>query len=451
MRRILLVNPTLTLQELHGLAYRLKLLTRNKSLSSILIGNNVTSHKHDVLLPTILSELDDDYDEDRDDDTIPQFSNGYDVLNYPSTYHRRLLEGLQSLALAVNGNNDTNDNTCIPTISVPHGHTTDGGYAFLMATHVLTTQSSTYQILNPSRGLSFDPIGLSYMLPRLGWEYDQPCAEYPTGTLLALTKYTANGEDMVETGLATHYLQSIHKMGSLERALGELKPWENQGLYKPSSRLYTGERTGFLTNKSREIMNVQYHNVAVCHLLHGCCVYDAAGQEIVLDNEDIKHPLQWAEDKPGVIDEYKDCSLFYGERRSRMVDVAATFSEIFQEPTVIGMMERLREVAHSSLTEVLYEDDVDAREIAKELVSDMESQCPLALRVVHALMQLGARDGETLESCMEREMAVQLKLMEGQDYQNWCQSQRNTQKEGCSWKHESVTHVRDVEIEELLG
>lgn len=43
-----------------------------------------------------------------------------------------------------------------------------------------------------------------------------------------------------------------------------------------------------------------------------------------------------------------------------MVNVYVTLLEILQETTVIGILEWLHEMQHSSLDDVFFEDDVDA-------------------------------------------------------------------------------------------
>ena len=97
-----------------------------------------------------------------------------------------------------------------PLLFLPHGAMTDGGAAFLLSSYVLATYDSPFSILNPSRGLSLDPTGLSWWWPRLGQEFEQESVPYLVGCALSLglTGYKANYQDMMETGLATHYIES---------------------------------------------------------------------------------------------------------------------------------------------------------------------------------------------------------------------------------------------------
>ena len=49
---------------------------------------------------------------------------------------------------------------------------------------------------------------MRYFLPRVGHEFDRPCKNHSwaVARILALVGYEANAEDMVATGLATHYI-----------------------------------------------------------------------------------------------------------------------------------------------------------------------------------------------------------------------------------------------------
>ncbi|KAL7537563.1 hypothetical protein ACHAWF_007648 [Thalassiosira exigua] len=77
--------------------------------------------------------------------------------------------------------------------------------------------STAFRVVNPLRGLALDLVGLSYFLPRVGHELDQPCKNHSwvVACILALTGYVANAEDMVATGLATHYVRSPHDLNIL--------------------------------------------------------------------------------------------------------------------------------------------------------------------------------------------------------------------------------------------
>ena len=165
------------------------------------------------------------------------------------------MDGMQNLALATRGDVSS---TRIPIITLPHGLVNDGGYALCMGSYMLASPDTCFAILNPSRGLAFDPIGLSFILPRLGQEFEQPVVQYPgAGMILALTGMHANAEDMMETGLATNYIESVSTLGTLERTLGNLLPWNQQAILKEPPRNHGAPRP-------KEDVNAAYRNVGSC-------------------------------------------------------------------------------------------------------------------------------------------------------------------------------------------
>jgi len=110
---------------------------------------------------------------------------GYDARSLVDTeLHEKMyvLDSMMKLARSVKGgkptshtNANANTNAAkrndtqqyvskIPFISIPHGSISDRGYALAMGSYVLATPNSRFGISNPSRGLSLDPIGLSYIL-----------------------------------------------------------------------------------------------------------------------------------------------------------------------------------------------------------------------------------------------------------------------------------------------
>ena len=99
----------------------------------------------------------------------------------------------------------------------------DGGFGLCLgASYVIATRESCFRILNPSKGLALDPVGLSYFLPRLGKEFNQPVGKNygsSCGLILGLMGYLADAADMTETGLATHYMESPTCLGLLEETL----------------------------------------------------------------------------------------------------------------------------------------------------------------------------------------------------------------------------------------
>jgi len=458
-RRIFLLNPTLTGAEMDGLAARIQLLGKNTSLSSILLANNLERDCDvDATLPTSALEMEHIAEGDRDmfmEEVLNLGSkqewitaSGYDVRDVPQMeqdHRRRMLNSMTKLAKAVKGSKFSTLNktqeyvTKIPFISAPHGLISDGGYALAMGSYVLATSESRFRIMNPLRGLSLDPIGLSYILPRLGWEFQQPSASYPVGSILALTGYEADASDMVETGLATHFIDSVGKLGSVERALSNLAPYEQQKLIREPFKRYgeTGE------NSFKGDINSKFRNAAVASLMHSVSAYDAMGQETTAARDEARF---LADEDPSLVLE-ADRASFFGDRESMLLNIAATFQDAFEkEKSVEGIMERMREHASAHASN---EEETEFVNAAKNILDDMEAQSPLALSATHKLMLIGKEATESLESCMEREKKVLLKLFDKKDFKNWAKSGA---EEGSfkDWTHKSVKEVTRDEIEELF-
>merc|ERR1712194_208190 len=96
------------------------------------------------------------------------------------------------------------------------------------------------------------------------------------------------------------------------------------------------------------------------------------------------------------------------------------------------------------------EEESEVMDIAKDMVGSIEAQSPLALQAVHRLMEEGKKKSATIEKCMERERAVQLKLLEDEDFMNWAKSGAEA-GDFTGWKHKSVADVSRDEVDELLG
>ena len=454
-----------------GLAARIQLLGRNTSLSSILLANNLEkdadADDDDITtLPTSALEMEYNAESQKDvymeeilglnssHDQKWNFASGYDphsVAKMKPDEKRHLLNSMIKLAKAVKGSKSSTLNQSeeyvskIPTITVPHGLISDGGYALAMGSYVLATSESKFRIRNPLKGLALDPIGLSYILPRLGWEFQQPSANYPVGLILGLTSYEANESDLVETGLATHFMDSIGKLGSLERALSETTPYEQQKLIRePSKRYGEGSKgSGDNRNYFKGDLNAKFRNAAVASLMHTVSAYDAMGQEVTRATDEIRF---LAEEDPSLVLEGEKAS-FFGDRESMLLNIAATFQNEFEEETSVeGIMERMRE--HSS-AQASNEEEEEFVNAAKGILEGMEAQSPLALSATYKLLRLGKEAKESLETCMERERKVQLRLFEKDDFKNWAKSGA---KEGefKDWKHISVKEVTRDEVEELF-
>mmetsp|Transcript_14768 Transcript_14768/g.20867 ORF Transcript_14768/g.20867 Transcript_14768/m.20867 type:complete len:528 (-) Transcript_14768:5-1588(-) len=460
-RRVFLRQPYMTPDEIEGLGFRIGVLSKNQSMSSILIAANDEEDNPTCFLQSVRdSERHDDgmsfIDTDLSSDRIWHVAGGYDPLEvYKSNMFEdsnavlNLLTNVQKLALSVRG--DAQE-TKIPVVTLPHGLVNDGGYALCMGSYVMATRDTSFRILNPSKGLALDPIGLSYMLPRLGWEYNQPSANYPgIGYIMALTGMEANASDMMETGLATHYIESPRFLGIMEQALADIDPWKRQALLPGDKRLM-GEP------KPKGDKNAAFRNKMIANTLHAFAQYHASGRDIWSD----KHGNYTMSREEKQLDDPSlnlDPIQFEQPRVSDLVNYGATFDEIFkEESTVHGIMERFREIANTTTSD---EEEQECIDVAADILQRMERQSPLSLSIVYRLFQMGKKRGETLESCMDREKRTQAKLFGMADYQNWAKytlQQPHDNGDGddddapsfTKWKHSSVKDVTRDEVDEII-
>jgi len=445
-RRVFLRQPHLTPEEIEGLGYRIKLLSNNEAINSVLIAAN-DGKDNPLLLPQFVRESERSVFSDAEfsNDSDWHVAGGYDPLQVfksgmyqDSNAVKRLLNNVQQLALAVRGDAKA---TKIPVITLPHGLINDGGYALCMGSYVMATNNSSFRVTHPSRGLAFDPIGLSYILPRLGWEFNQPSSNYPgVGTILALTGMEANASDMMETGLATHYVDSPKTLALLEEILAEIEPWKAQKLL-PENKRMMGEPV------STQDKNAAFRNKMVANTLHALSVYHVSGRDMWTNRAGEFHSHEQENDDPSLV---LDPTPWDDVRESDIVNYAATFEDIFaQESSVAGILESFREISSRVTAD---SEEQEGIQVAADFVNRMEKQSPLSLSVVHRMMELGKENGETLESCMEREKRVQAKLFRMADFQNWAKNATQNGKDSpfTGWKHETVSDVSTDEVEELL-
>lgn len=461
-RRVFLLDPSLNATELEGLSYRLKALSRNEGLSAILIGTDSPKyaeeveyqHSEGLPLPDFVLDR-----EDREryaaweyaEDPLPPepgktwlVSTGYDPLDlYKRGEHTQpaavdyLMDSLQDLAHTMRGKTGAR----IPLITVPQGQIADAGAVFLYASYVMATEESSFRIYNPSRGLTFDPIGLSYLLPKLGREFQQPSARFPGCSLiLGLMGYEASADDMMETGLATNFMESYQGMIGLEEALVEMPPWNQQALTKKPVRYYNDP-------EPTHDHNADFRNVAVADLIHSLSAYRADGADFWGHGYE-DHKLT----DPSL--EFVDAAPDFGLRESDLVNYAATFHDIFnREHSVAAILERLREIAGR------VSDNPDEQEgiaVAKDFTKRLERQSPLALSVTYRLLWLGAGKDENMEKCMARERKAQTNLLRMEDFERWARHQTKDRREGeeiepfTGWKHKSLADVTTNEVADVL-
>ena len=446
-RRIFLMDPHLDAEELEGLAHRIHALSTNEAINSVLIASDDQDDAAMNCLPRYVTELDSptfgllSMDFDPSPGSTWHVSGGYDPLKIQDDqeHNMYLLDSLRKLALATKGEDQGKNATRVPVITMPHGIVTDGGFAFCMGGYVLATRQTSFRIMNPSRGLSLDPIGFSFILPRLGWENQQRSAKYRgCGLLLALAGFEANCFDMVETNLATHLVSDSSALPLLEENLATIPPWNQQRLVKNPRRQY-GSKLEYDPNQ-------RFRNKTIAYVIEQLSEHSSNPSNSLPYDFSMTNAGDAAFD----IDHVPWESGFFS---SRLVDTAAHFDSIFKnERSLEGVMDRLRESGNTT------SDDVDEQEnsrIARELVARMESQSPLALQVTFNLMTLGGLAKSTMEKCMEREMNVQLQMFQQTDFKEWAAHVRKHGGENKApafggWKHKSVKDVTQDEVDAII-
>lgn len=448
MRRIFLLKPFLTLRELEGLSYRIKTLTKSAACSSVLIATDQTDDNEmgalfSIDVDLLRTELGEDLDGYELGDNTKTFhvAGGYDPQQlYESSHYKnpdyvnRLLTNLTALASACKGSHRTK----LPTVFLPHGAVTDGGFGFLLSSYVLSTPESCFRILNPSRGLSLDPVGLSYFLPRLGQEFNQQSAKFRgCGLILGLMGYEADQMDMLACGLSTHRLDNALVLGDLEQMLSSIQPWESQAILKQPVRDYGQEKP---THDS----NHMFRNVAVASAIDALaddCVY---GPDIL---NQAGPEAEWIVEDPSF---YTDHAPYTQDSVTRLVTYAETFDEIFcQNGTLSGLLESFREVSQRTTDDPEIQEGID---VAKDFVQRLEKQCPLAVSVVFELLKKSANNPrDTLAACVEREKRAQLNMFSQPDFASWGAATKANRNESVVWKHKSIADVSHDEVLEILG
>lgn len=465
-KRIIVLNPAFTKKEMQGLAYRIQRLGRNSGLNSILVSNGIEKDEDDLVLPAMISDMDRPFNpldfEDEDyspgDGEIYHVSNGCDPKSLASmNRHERktTYDAMSNLALSMMGSKaeDSRYKSKVPIITVPHGLLSDGGYLLAMGSFALATYQSRFEILNPTRGLALDPIGLSYTLPRCGREYNQPSKNFPVGKFLALMGYQANPVDLVETGLFTNYIGSLSSLGLLEWNLSQSLPYNQQNLLQEPTKFYGGEKGGVsqfsvernrMSRQSKDV-NAHLRNTGVATIINSISEFDAVGQEPA------GAPAKelWADEDPSLILEGEQMRNMCGYRQSHLVNIALTFKDVLEEETTLeGVFERMQEFSSMDIDNKDIE-EVEFVNATIKLVEGMKVRSPLALSVVWELLKRGEGEMETLQSCIEREQNCQLNLLEHDDYKGWIDSGL---EEGFfkGWTHSSLSDVSSDEVKEIF-
>ena len=488
-RRVFLLDPHLEAADFEGLAHRIRALSKSEGINSLLIATDdhidyskeTSENEGGNCLPRFVTQRKEinfagiSLDVDPAPDHTWFVSGGYDPVKIDAndTDHiDYLLESLRKLAVAVQG---VGTETKIPVISMPHGAVTDGGYALCMGSYVVATEESSVRILNPSRGLSFDPIGYSYILPRLGWEFNQESKNYSgCGMIMALSGYEANSYDMIETGLATHLIGDSSILPILEEELATLPPWNQQGLVRKPRQMYGQNSSLHNQNRHQQQQNYlqqqlqsqrptpnqfndvngKFRNLSVAHLMSQISdvsadssndfpfdftsIYEDGCDDASFDTEHVP----W------------DSGFFL----SPLVGMAAELDDIFrQESSLEGLIERLKEVGAGLDSNNSGDEEFSTPALAKELVDRMEQQSPLSLRVVYQLMKMGGSRKATMENCAAREGKAQRKLMKEPDFRNWLEHVQKFDGDEAhappfgGWKHSSVKEVTAEEVDRLIS
>jgi len=483
-RRVLLQSPTLTATEMSSLGTNLQLLSRNNNVNSILV-----AHNHDTSAngnyPAFLSSTTDVLPEQRGQFFMNQQNPykidpcflGYDPLSlvHPSNSGNDIsvnpdeVHTVLSSLLSLSSQMNTLPKS--PAITMPHGLIADGGYSLCLGRYVLATPNTRFAILNPEKGLSFDPCGLSYILPRLGHDYSQPSAHYPCGKILALTGYVANPVDMVSTGLATHLLP-WEALPHLERSLSvcptfgdsrNLNDWKRKH-YAPAD-----------LDNDYQVMNSKA-DAGIQNTIYGFSEMDARARDfladsIVVERDDDGTEKLLSDPIPGLPHDYD----FETNETSNLVLYGEMFQKVFEEESLRGILEGLRSEARKLPLDTPSAEDRRRITVANGLLRGMESQSPLALLATHRLFREGERPLKTkssnskgaggskgsgsvpkvtLETRMEREKGVQMELFQRTDFKRYVQWKRDTDKGGTQtkpqWKHRTIRDVSKDELDSLF-
>lgn len=450
-RRIFPLNPYFTSDEMEGMAYRIKTLTKNESLSTILIATDQRLDNHEAL-PSLIYDRGEAFwfENGVDEGAAPEpgktffFSGGYDPLElYKTGKHRdpshihKLFLNLQALAAACRGDTNT---TKIPTITIPHGTVTDAGFAWLLSSYVLSTRESAFRITNPSKGLSLDPVGLSFFLPRMGQEFGQESAQLPgCGLIMGLMGYTADCDDMLLTGMSTHDIETVNGLGLIETILSELPSWHQQGILQIPKRDHGQE-------ESTVDHNAFLRNRVVADAVNNFASARADGTDMFSRNE--KHIYEFMDPSLDT-----DPTPFFGDQTSMLVNYAATFDSIFQNHnTITGLLEAFREVAGRITNDPLEQEGID---VAADFVTRLERQSPLAVTLVHQLLMKGSVKEENLQRCASRERHVQAEMYRREDFAKWAEytiknGNTDDKEPFMGWKHKSLADISMQEVQDIM-
>jgi enoyl-CoA hydratase/carnithine racemase len=236
-----------------------------------------------------------------------------------------------------------------PIISIVDGVVADGGCALMHGAYSIATEEAKFYVGAPMVGMALDG-GLSYKLSRcLG-------AGHSLGLFIALTGSMVKGENLVASGIATHFMPSMRKEGFLANL-----------------ELCTGSSMEGKQEIENAIRTLVFEGTDVCNKRSG----HARGDLF--------------EDGPETMTGIEGAGYLQIIRK------------IFEAPSFAKLIERLNSKAGTS-------------NMAKQALSDMRKSSPLALKVIHE--QISRARNMTFKECLAMEYSVACQLLERQDVQD---------------------------------
>ena len=455
-RSVFVLNPNFNLEELKGFVSQLRAWRRNESMNSVFItcpDDDIVCQDGRILPLSAQYKMSASVAKStylirpnpylEEDDHQRHVLLGFDPLATDEIFYNDILDKIGEISEAM-----TDPSRKTPIITCPDGLVSDGGLVFLLGQYVLATPQTSFRIDSPTRGLSLDPCGMSYILSRVGCDFEQEDAQKYASTIakiLALTGYEADGYDMVATGLATHFVESKHNIPLTETNLSEILPYKDQGLLPKlprSQAQWIKDKKAYLETGDypEDISNRRFRNVAVHNLIETVSSGQAGRDDFFAGQQ----PITTASDDP--FQENTDLSLGF-DGGSLLIDFAATFHHVFNKNSVHDIMEELRDISNNK------DEDEDIVKVSSLFLKGMEERSPVSLKAVHKLLDMANDSNATLTDCIAREKVVQKNLLEKEDFKNWFELTRadSTDLESVpSWKHKSVADISDDEIEELF-
>eukprot|EP00586_Coscinodiscus_wailesii_P021914 CAMPEP_0172496894 /NCGR_PEP_ID=MMETSP1066-20121228/94667_1 /TAXON_ID=671091 /ORGANISM="Coscinodiscus wailesii, Strain CCMP2513" /LENGTH=470 /DNA_ID=CAMNT_0013269433 /DNA_START=66 /DNA_END=1478 /DNA_ORIENTATION=+ len=412
-----LFEPHLAPDETSGLSHRLQIMSRNKSLSSVLISfaeKYYVDNNEGTYTPRSSYANSKEAQFSRMSAALspePPHQLSFEGYRHPipPEDRARTLDALSNLALCTH-----DPRTKIPVVFAAGNATiSDGGYALSLCSHyTVCSASATYRVTNPRRGLSFDPIGLSFVLTRLGVDDDDDVLSdlsLAMGRMVSLGGYEMSGTEMVGVGMGTHLVyppgDGDEMVNLLEYELGNLTSFESQ-VFLERPRVTQAEATYRKQNAiwdDDDLVNQKYKNQTVHELL--------------------RDMTDGVSSKVGEVD---------------IVTIAAMLKDTLERESLEGVIEGFKE---------LQDNDNRLGRLAKDFLTKFEERSPLALAAVDKLLMKANDNSESLESCAAREKTVLMNLIKGKDYKNWVANGL----EKVEWTHQSINEVSSDEIDELFG